>query len=75
MRPTVCIAGDGAERPHAPLPFPLLRRPRSARARERAPERDAADKAAKPHPRPTNGIPVAVTVMNSTFASRGRLAM
>jgi hypothetical protein len=29
----------------------------------------------KPHPRPTNGIVVAVTVMKSTFASSGRLAM
>ena len=27
------------------------------------------------HPRPTNGICVAITVMNSTFASSGRLAM
>ena len=26
-------------------------------------------------PRPTNGIPVAITVMNSTLASSGRLAM
>ena len=28
-----------------------------------------------PHPRPTNGISVAISVMNSTFASRGRFAM
>src|SRR5580658_2934713 len=29
----------------------------------------------KYHPRPMNGIAVAITVMNSTFASSGRLAM
>ena len=29
----------------------------------------------KSHPRPTNGILVAITVMNSTLASSGRLAM
>jgi hypothetical protein len=27
------------------------------------------------HPRPTNGILLAITVMNSTLASSGRLAM
>ena len=29
----------------------------------------------EPHPRPTNGILLAITVMNSTLASSGRLAM
>lgn len=29
----------------------------------------------EPQPRPTNGIVVAITVMNSTLASSGRLAM
>jgi hypothetical protein len=29
----------------------------------------------KNHPRPTNGILLAMTVMNSTLASSGRLAM
>ena len=30
---------------------------------------------AAPHPRPTNGILFAITVMNSTLVSSGRLAM
>jgi len=35
----------------------------------------ANDEARGPQPRPTNGILLAMTVMNSTLASSGRLAM
>ena len=47
----------------------------------RAPDRSACAPLHGPgarqpdHPRPTNGILVAITVMNSTLASSGRLAM
>ena len=45
-------------------PFSGLFRVRSQRRKDVAPQ-----------PRPTNGILLAITVMNSTLASSGRLAM
>jgi hypothetical protein len=49
----------------------LRRRAGSKRTRERAREPAAG----RDHPRPTNGIFVAITVMNWTLASSGRVAM
>jgi hypothetical protein len=63
---------EAVDRPQHPLD-PLHRSPR--RASPRPPSCDGAGRATISQPRPSSGISVAITVMNSTLAWSGRLAM